>query len=246
MSDSTVKRAEFLAGIRAMLPIMVAGIPFGMIFGAVAVAGGMPASLAQAMSTVIFAGSAQFIAADLIAGGASAVVLLMTTCIVNLRHLLYSASLAPHVGHLPWRWRLFLAYLLTDEAYAVSILHYEDPDSPSPMRHWFFLGAGLALWVDWQLSTAIGIFLGTRIPEAWSLDFVLALTFIGIIVPVLKDKPQIAAALVAGVVALLAASLPFELGLMAAALSGILTGVLLAGSDRRMSQDATPSGGALS
>jgi 4-azaleucine resistance transporter AzlC len=244
MSRSSVIRSEILAGVRAELPIVVGVIPFGMIFGAVAVAGGVPSLLAQSMSAVIFAGSAQFIAADLIANGTSALILLTTTFIVNLRHLLYSASLAPHVRHLPWRWRLFLAYLLTDEAYAVTIQHYNDPGSPHSVRHWFFLSAGLTLWVSWQLSTAIGISLGARIPADWSLDFVLALTFIAIIVPSLRDRPQIAAALAAGVFALLAASLPYRLGLMAAALAGMMAGVLLEGSGRQMSQDSPSSRGA--
>ena len=88
-------RSEFLAGVRAEAPIVIGVIPFGLIFGAVAVSGGLTPAMAQAMSSVIFAGSAQFIGAQLITGGAAAFVLLLTTFVVNLRHLLYSASLAP-------------------------------------------------------------------------------------------------------------------------------------------------------
>ncbi len=229
----TLIRDEFLAGVRAELPIVVGVAPFGMIFGAVAVAAGLPASLAQAMSSVIFAGSAQFIAAELIAVGTPAVVLLTTTFIVNLRHLLYSASLAPYVRLLPLRWKLVLAYLLTDEAYAVTIIHYSDSDSPPPIRHWFFLGAGLALWSVWQATTALGIILGARIPPGWSLDFALPLTFLGIVVPTLRDRPHVGAALAAGIVAVVAAGLPYNLGLIAAALVGIVVGVALEGIERR-------------
>lgn len=229
----TLIRDEFLAGVRAELPIVVGVAPFGMIFGAVAVAAGLPASLAQAMSSVIFAGSAQFIAAELIAVGTPAIVLLTTTFIVNLRHLLYSASLAPYVRLLPLRWKLVLAYLLTDEAYAVTIIHYSDSDSPPPIRHWFFLGAGLALWSVWQATTALGIILGARIPPGWSLDFALPLTFLGIVVPTLRDRPHVGAALAAGIVAVVAAGLPYNLGLIAAALVGILVGVALEGIERR-------------
>lgn len=217
-------RQEFWAGVRAELPILLGVIPFGLIFGAVAVSGGLPAPLAQAMSSVIFAGSAQFIAAELMAVGTPAFVLLMTTFIVNLRHLLYSASLAPHVNKLPLRWKMLLAYLLTDEAYAVTIIHYNEGLTPAATRHWFFLGSGLALWTTWQATTAIGIFLGTSIPAGWSLDFALALTFIGLVVPTLRDRPHVAAALTAGVVAVLAAAWPYKLGLIAAALAGILVG----------------------
>lgn len=188
-------RDEFWAGVRAELPIVFGVAPFGMIFGAVAVSSGLPPSLAQAMSSVIFAGSAQFIAAELIAVPTPILVLLMTTFIVNLRHLLYSASLAPHVRFLPLRWKMVLAYLLTDEAYAVVIIHYTEGNTPPPTRHWFYLGAGLTLWAVWQVTTAIGIVLGAQIPAGWSLDFALALTFIGIVVPTLRARPQLGAAL---------------------------------------------------
>lgn len=231
-------RDEFLAGVRAELPILLGVAPFGMIFGAVAVSAGLPAALAQAMSSVIFAGSAQFIAAELIAAGSPALVLLMTTLVVNLRHLLYSASLAPYVRFLPLHWKALLAYLLTDEAYAVTIVHYGEGDSPVDNKHWFFLGSGLALWITWQVTTALGIFLGARIPASWSLDFALALTFIGIIIPTLRDWPHAGAALSAGVVAVLAAVWPYKLGLMAAALTGILVGVALEGVASRTGRDA--------
>jgi 4-azaleucine resistance transporter AzlC len=229
---SSLNRRQFLAGVRAELPILFGVVPFGLIFGAVAVAGGLPPLLAQAMSAVVFAGSAQFIGAQLMAGGAPAAVLLATTAVVNLRHLLYSASLAPHVHHLPLRWRLVLAYLLTDEAYAVTIVHYTDPRSPAATRHWYYLGAGLTLWTGWQASTALGILFGAAVPESWSLDFVVALTFIGIVVPTLRDRPHVGAALAAALVALLTFHWPYKLGLMAAALVGILVGVALEGRRR--------------
>lgn len=224
---AVLPRDEFLAGVRAELPILLGVIPFGLIFGAVAVSAGLPASLAQAMSSVIFAGSAQFIAAELIGVGTPALVLLTTTFIVNLRHLLYSASLAPHVNKLPLRWKMLLAYLMTDEAYAVTIIHYNEGRTPAATRHWFFLGAGTALWVTWQATTAIGIFLGASIPASWSLDFALALTFTGLVVPTLHNRPHLAAALTAGLVAVLAASWPYKLGLIAAAVAGILIGTAL-------------------
>lgn len=221
---------ELGRGVRAELPITLGVIPFGMIYGVLAVAGGLSPALAQAMSSIVFAGSAQFIAAQLIGAGTPAAILLLTTFIVNLRHLLYSASLTPHVRHLsaPWRW--LLAYLLTDEAYAVTILHYDDETQDASQKHYFFLGAGLTLWVTWQASTAVGIFLGAQVPASWSLDFTLALTFIGLVVPVLADRPHVGAALSAGLVAVLTIGLPFKLGLMAAALTGIAVGVWLENS----------------
>lgn len=238
----SLKRSEFASGVRAEAPILVGVVPFGMIYGAVAGAAGLPDALAVAMSSVVFAGSAQFVGAQLIGAGAPAFVLLLTTFVVNLRHLLYSASLAPHVRHLPTRWRLLLAYLLTDEAYAVTVLRYtESSQSSAPMRHWYFLGSGLALWVSWQMSTLVGVVLGAQVPPGWSLDFALALTFIGLVVPTLRDRPHSGAALSAGLVAVAAAGWPYRLGLMAAALTGIIVGVVLEATAGRNARRAAKS-----
>jgi predicted branched-subunit amino acid permease len=155
-------------------------------------------------------------------------VIVLTIAVVNLRHVLYSASLAPYLASVSTRWKTLLAYLLTDEAYAPSLVHFEEK-GVTPFSHWFLFGAGIALWTVWQISTALGIFLGTAIPESWSLDFALPLTFIAMVVPVLKTRPAIAAALSAGVVALLAYSLPYRLGLILAALVGIMLGTYLEG-----------------
>ena len=232
---------EFLRGVRDELPILVGTIPFGLIYGVSAVGavgGHMPAVVAQAMSSVIFAGSAQFVTAQLVGAGLPALVIIITGVVVNLRHLLYSASIAPYTRHLNRFWKLVLAYLLTDEAYAVAITHYRADDAepgdsavPSarahPYRHWYFLGAGLALWSTWQLSTAVGVFLGANVPPSWSLDFTLPLTFIALVVPTLKDRPGLAAALAAALVALLAVPLPLKSGIIVATLAGLIVGVSL-------------------
>lgn len=219
---------EFWAGVRAELPLILGVVPFGMIYGVVAVNAGMPASAAQAMSAVVFAGSAQFATAQLVAGGAPTLVLITTIFILNLRHALYSASIAPYTRHLSFLWKAGLSYLLTDEAYAVTILNYEE-DKDTRHAHWFFLGAGLALWTSWQISTAAGILLGTVIPSSWSLDFAAALTFIAMTIPLLRDRAAVVAALAAGVVAVIAYPLPYKLGLVLAAVCGIAAGMIAEG-----------------
>ena len=217
---------SFLGGVRDELPILLGVIPFGMIFGALAVQTGLPALAAQATSSIIFAGSAQFIAVQLIGAGASIVVILIVVFVVNLRHALYSASVAPHLNHLKRTWKYLLAYLLTDEAYAVAITHY-DQNGTTPNSHWYFLGAGLTLWSAWQVSTLAGILIGGEIGQEWPLTFALPVTFIALVVPGLKDRPTLAAAVSAGTVGLLTAGLPYKTGLLLAALVGILTGMLL-------------------
>jgi 4-azaleucine resistance transporter AzlC len=225
-AESGARKTEFWNGIKDETPILLGVIPFGMIFGALAMDAHLSAVAAQAMSSVIFAGSAQFIAARLISGGASAVVIVMVVLVVNLRHALYSASLAPHVKHLGMPWKLLLSYLLTDEAYAVVITHY-NKEGDSRDRHWYFLGAGLTLWLSWQISTAVGIFVGAQLPQNWPLSFALPLTFIALVVPALKDRAGLAAAIVASVVGLLTINFPYKTGLVAAAVAGILTGLWL-------------------
>lgn len=220
------RRAEFWQGARDELPILLGVAPFGMIFGALAMAAHLSPAQSQAMSSVIFAGSAQFIAAQLFTTGASGFVIVAVIFVVNLRHALYSASLAPYLRHLSVGWKAVLAYLLTDEAYAVIIMRYRQPEA-SPQRHWYALGAGVALWTCWQLTTAAGILVGARIPPDWPLAFALPLTFIALVVPALKDRASVAAAATAAVAGLLTAAFPYKTGLVVAAVLGILAGLFL-------------------
>jgi len=224
------RRDEFLAGCRDEAPILLGVMPFGMIYGVLALSAGLPPLVAQAMSSVVFAGSAQFIAAQLIRDAIPAAVLVATVFVVNLRHALYSASVAPHLKTLGPGWKALLAYLLTDEAFAVAIGRYQGREAgvePPPHHQWYFFGAGITLWLSWQLSTAVGIFLGTQVPDRWSLDFTLALTFIALVFPALRDRAATLAALSAGAIAVLARGLPYKLGLLLAALAGVLVGLLV-------------------
>jgi len=215
---------ELSAGIRSQGGLLVGVTPFGLAYGAYAVESGISAGLAQAMSAIVFGGASQVVAVELIASGTPAVLLALTVALVNLRHMLYSADLAPDVEHLPRRWRWLLAYLLTDEAYVMTVRRYREPDA-SPHRHWFFLGSGLSLWTCWQVSTAAGIFAGAALPDAWALDFALPLTFIAILVPALSSQPSLIAATVAGAVALIGYEWEYGTGLLVAAVLGITAGL---------------------
>lgn len=200
-----------------MLPMLLGAMPFGIIYGSLAGAAGLDAWQTIGMSVLVFAGSAQFIAISLLTGGATLAVLWLTTLVVNLRHALYSATLQPFVRHLPKRWRMPLAFWLTDEAFAVVQQRYARSDD-SPNKHWYFLGAGLAMYGNWVGCTLIGLLFGQAVPNlaAWGLDFAMIATFVGIVVPMLRNRPQVAAALVAAVTALVFHDLPYKLGLMAA------------------------------
>jgi 4-azaleucine resistance transporter AzlC len=221
---STTRRSELWNGVRDTAPLLVGVAPFGLVFGALAINSRMSTVAAQAMSSLVFAGSAQFIAAQLVGAGASWLVILMVIVVVNLRHALYSASVAPYVRNLKRGWKVLLAYLLTDEAYAVAITHYVQEGDPAN-RHWYFLGVGAVLWGTWQISTAVGIFVGAQVPQNWPLGFILPLTFIALVVPALKDRASVAAAATAGIGGIVAVGLPFNTGLMVAALVGIVAGL---------------------
>lgn len=222
------RRAEFAAGMKATIPLVVGAIPFGIIFGATGVVNGLSPAAVVAMSAFVFAGSAQFIASTMVAGGATVGIIILTTFVVNLRHALYSATLAPHMKHLPQRWLAPLGFWLTDESFVVVFQRYEQPDK-SPYKHWFFLGSAVFMYVNWQICTWIGIVAGQRIPDParWGLDFALPVTFIGMMVPLLRNRPTVAAAVVAGVVAVLANGLPNKLGLLVAALAGVFAGIMM-------------------
>jgi 4-azaleucine resistance transporter AzlC len=231
-------RTEFLNGCKAELPILLGDLPFGMFYGVLALQAGLPPVLAWAMSSIVFAGSAQFIGMQLIAQGAGGLVIVATTFVVNLRHALYSASMAPFIKQVSLRWKVLLAYLLTDEAYAVTITRFTQPDSSTSLnKHWYYFGAGITLWTSWQLSTAVGIIVGQLIPESWSLDFTLALTFIALVVPNLKDRASVAAAVSAGIMAAFSYMWPYKLGLFAAAITGIVIGMLV---ELRKSRSPSP------
>lgn len=220
------RSTQFLAGFRGIVPILFGVVPFGVIYGALARQAGIPLAASQAMSSIVFAGSSQFIAVKLIEQAVPGLVVVITIFVVNLRHALYSASVAGYTRHLPLRWKALLAYLLTDEAYAVAITRYNQA-GVTKWGHFHFLGAGLTLWASWQASTAVGILLGAVIPDGWSLDFALPLTFIALLVPALRNRAGTAASLTGGIMALLAYSLPYKLGIIVAAGAGIVAGMLV-------------------
>lgn len=216
--------AQFWAGVRAELPLLLGVIPFGMIYGMLALEAGLTPLTTQAMSSLLFAGSAQLITVELFRTATPGFIIILTIFLLNVRHMLYSASVAPYLQKVPLRWKLLLAYLLTDEAYAVSIINFTQ-NKNALHRHMVLFGAGITLWAAWQLSTAAGILLGAVIPTWWSLDFTIALTFIALAMPTIRDRPALVAALAAGVTAILAFALPFKLGLVLASLVGIGAGM---------------------
>ena len=216
---------DFRAGFVEMLPACIGLIPFGLVCGVGASAAGASWLSALGMSAIIFSGAAQILAGQMLAGGAPLAIIVLTCFVLGLRFLMYSAAMAPYLTALPPRWQKALAFLLTDQAFAAAIRRFNASDDPrAGAQH--FLGAGMALYLCWQVTNMIGYFAGNVIPAAWSLEFAVPLCFLALVAPLLRDVPNIAAAVVAGVAVIVLAGLPMKLNLIAAGVIGIVAGTL--------------------
>jgi 4-azaleucine resistance transporter AzlC len=236
--DSTIQEGKpseasyllaFASGIKVAVPVLLGLIPLAVVCGAIATGKGLSALEALALSVFFLSGAAQLSATQLIADGASVPVIILTVLIISLRLTMYSASLAPHFRRLSAGWKGMISYLLTDPAYAVTIARFDDGETKEPDKRWYFLGVALAIWMTWLLGTMMGVFLGAWVPESLSLDFVLHLTFIALALPAIKDYTTTAAALSAGIAAVVVATLPLNLGLITAAVVGVLGGLVAEG-----------------
>ena len=223
----TTKRLAALSGARDILPLVIGTTPFAIIFGTLAVSAGLPPLAAMALSIFVFAGSAQFIAINLLSGGAALPVIWLTTFIINLRHALYSATLQPVARDWPLPWRALTAFWLTDECFAVFERRLQTDGETNALP--YYIGAALFFYTNWVCWTAVGALLGNQIPglAALGLDFAMIATFAAMVAPQLKKSTPVCVALAAGSVAWFAHALPYKLGLILAALIGVLIGVIL-------------------
>ena len=223
VATTKTARQEFWDGVRDEIPLMLGVFPFGMVFGVFGVEAGLEPLVVMAMSVIVFGGASQVVFVQMVGAGASGLVITGTVGIINLRHALYSATLTQYIQGLPMRWRFVLAYLLTDEAFFIS-LNRMQTKPPSPYMHFHMLGTGGLLWVMWQIATAIGIGLGELIPDALNLGFAIPLTFMAITLPQITSIPPLVALLVAGTVAILGQDLPWNIWVITAGLIGMIAG----------------------
>lgn len=233
-----MSRDELRAGAMAIVPMLIGVIPFGLVAGVTPVAGGLGAPAAIGFSTIVFAGASQLAAIDVLSDGGTAVVAALTACTINLRMLLYSASIAPFFARERFGRRMAVAYLMTDQAYAVSVLRWtgSEHEEPTPAlrdRRWsFYLGAGLTLWGAWQASTVAGALVGTAVPESVPLEFAVPLVFLVLLVPTLSRLHAVVAAAVGGAATVVALELGVgPLSVMVGAIAGVVAGGLLDSDD---------------
>lgn len=223
-------RDEFGRGARDVLPIMVGVVPFGLIVGVSGVGAGLTTADVLASSLLVFAGASQLAMIDLLGQGAPWLVAVLTAAVINVRMLMYSASMAPWFASVPLGQRAGAAYFLTDQSFALSVTHYAQGETTPRARLAYYLGTAVPLWLNWQLVTVVGALAGAAVPDEVPLAATIPLVFLALLVPAVTDRPTLAAALVGGGVAVLAVPLPANLGLMVGALAGISVGVVL---DRR-------------
>lgn len=218
---------DLRAGASTIAPVLLGVLPFGLAAGAVTVEAGYGIPETIGHSLLIFAGASQIAAVSLLGDGTGVGVVVLTVLVINLRMLMYAASLAPHLAEASLPRRLLGAYLLTDQAFAVSVDRFQRPATPE-QRWWFYLGAAVTLWAPWQVSTTLGAVLGTAIPEDVPLGFAVPLMFLALLVPTISDRPALVAALTSATVATVGAGLPSNLGMLLGAFAGIGVGAAVA------------------
>jgi len=233
-------RQVLARGAVDVIPVLPGIVPFGMIAGASAVAAGLEPVVAQGLSVILFAGASQLAAAELLSMGAAWPVILLTILVINLRFVMYSAALSPHLARLSLPAKCGLAYLITDQGFAVTVARqHRQPQAPHVA--WYYLGASLALWLTWQLGTLAGILVGSLVPASWQLEFAAPLVFLALLVPLLTDRGSVAASLVAGILVLAGRNLPGNLGLVLAALGGVAGGLVAEHWRDRVCRKGAPS-----
>ncbi|MGE3620357.1 MAG: AzlC family ABC transporter permease [Acidimicrobiia bacterium] len=219
---------EFRVGVRESAAMLIAVIPFGLVAGASPVAGGLGGGVALGMSAFVFAGASQLGAIEVLTAGGSAVVAALAAVTINLRMLLYSASIAPYLAREPLRRRILVGYGLIDQGYVLSMQRWGDGTRDDPrLRFPYYMGGAALMWVAWQVSTLAGVLVGPVVPEDIPLDFAAPLVFLVMLVPALTGRPAVVAAAVGATAALVVAEAgSANLAVLAGAVAGILAGTL--------------------
>jgi predicted branched-subunit amino acid permease len=209
--------------------IELAYIPFDLAAGAVMAQTHVAPALSIASSPILFAGAAQLVAIQLLDSGAAVALVVFSVLIVNARHLLYSASLQPHLADWSRGQRIGAAFLLSDPVYALAISRFERDGGPGrkPAQLGYYFSAGIALYIGWAVLLAVGVLLGALIPTSLPIELAIPLTFLLLLLPLIKDRAGLVAAAVGGIAALLASSLPFGFGLLVGAVAGLLAGAFV-------------------
>ena len=221
------RRLAVRKGIVDMLPLSIAVLPWGILFGSLAIQRGFSGLEAQLFSLLVFGGSVQLVSVELLANGTSLATVLISAFIISSRHFLYGLSLREKISPQPARWRLSLGFLLTDELFALS---GHANSYRNQLRLWYALGAGGSFYIAWNIWTLIGIIAGSTLPDLTQLglDFAIACTFIALVVPEIKSLATLVSVLMAAVAAVVFSVWNFEFALISAVLLAMFAGYIVA------------------
>ena len=221
----TTTKSAFWAGVRDGAPFILVAGPFALLFGVLATEAGLNVFEVMTFSLVVIAGAAQFTALQVMQNEAPTVVVILSALAVNLRVAMYSAALTPYLGRAPLWQRVFAAYLLVDQSYALSHAKFEAvPELSVPQRMAYYFGTCLLVMIFWFGMSYLGAALGTQLPQDLPLDFALPIAFLSMVAPMVRTLPHLIAAVVAVVVGLLAVPVPYSLGLIIAGAAGMMAG----------------------
>lgn len=199
----------FFKGTVDVFPLLIPVIPFGIILGAIGIELGFTPLETFATSFIIFGGASQVVFLQIFSGGASSLITIASTFVVNSRHLLYGASLNEYLNKLSLSWKILLSYLITDQAYAVSNIYFKK-NKTNELKHYYLLGSGFSLWFTWQLFTLVGIFLGSIVPEELGLTYTITLTFISLLVGYFRKLDHLMVILMSGCLSLILYNAPLK------------------------------------
>ena len=220
------KRKLFFKGIKDVSPLMIPVVPFGIIFGVLAIELGFNGYTTMGMSIIIFGGASQIIFLQLFSAGASSLIILSSVGAVNSRHLLYGAVLSEHLSDLRLSWKIIISYFLVDQAFAVSNSYLKNNNDKD--KHFHLLGAGVTCWTIWQITTFIGIILGSVIPDKLGLTFAVPLTFLALLVNDFRKLINVIVIFVSGTIATLGYQIiPFKAYVIVASISGLIVAFIL-------------------
>ena len=221
------KLKTLVRGIVDVSPLMIPVFPFGIIYGVIGMELGIGPYMTLGLSIIIFGGASQIVLLQLFSGGASSLVILSSVGAVNSRHLLYGAVLSEYLSTLKLTWKIILSYVLVDQAFAVSNDYFKK-NKNKENKHYHLLGAGFTCWTIWQISTILGIILGSVVPEELGLSFTISLTFLALLINDFRKLKNIIVMMVSGIVATIGYNIiPFQAYIIVAALSALLAAALL-------------------
>jgi predicted branched-subunit amino acid permease len=213
-------------GMREMAPLLLAVAPFGLVFGVTLADSGVPLLALWSTSWLVYGGSAQLAALGLVAGNASALVVVASVALINLRLSLYAMSLAPHWRGTTRGFRALAAYLIIDPSFVVGMKSY-DGQRPTRLAHLHYLGGAILLWAGWQLVTALGVTIGSVVPASLQLDFIAPLYIVSLVVPAARERPVGIAVTISAVTAVATMALPLHIGPAAGMVAGLAAGLCL-------------------